>query len=294
MISPINIRKLLAYPIPTVRQTFTRQDSAFYALSVGMGCDALNENALRYVDGSREQLALPSMALVLGHPGFWLATPESGVDPIQVVHAEQSIELFEQLPVHGSVVGETHIVKVIDKGVGKAALLLTQKKLFDADSGQLLAITKSTTFLRGGGGFGGDIGPALDEATPADRSVQAASRTENPDHSFTMPTRPEQALYYRLNGDDNPLHINPGIARLAGFPVPILHGLCTFAMACHALVRALGGYQPAPLRSMTGRFSTPVFPGETLRFDIWNNGDFSVHVLERNVIAISHGHAAFQ
>jgi acyl dehydratase len=289
MAFPINIRKLLAYPIPTVRQTFSRKDSSFYALSVGMGCDPLNEEALRFVDASSEQLALPSMALVLGHPGFWLAAPDSGVDPIQVVHAEQSIEWLGHLPAEGEVVGETNIVKVIDKGLGKAALLYTRKKLFDSNSGQLLAITSSTTFIRGGGGFGGESSP-----TPGNDVLPAALTDDRPDHSFTLLTRHEQALYYRLNGDDNPLHSNPSVARAAGFSAPILHGLCTFGITCHALVRTLGRYHPDSLRTLTGRFSAPVFPGETLRFDIWNNGAFNVHVVERDVIAISHGHASFE
>jgi acyl dehydratase len=287
MAAPINIRKLLAYPIPTVRQSFTRKDSAFYALSVGLGSDPLDEQQLRFVDPAREQVALPSMALVLGHPGFWLADPESGVDPSRVVHGEQTLEMLGNLPVEGDVVGETSVVGVVDKGPGKAALLHTRKKLFDVTSGQLLAITSSTTFIREGGGFGGQ-----DLAIPASVPVEPTSL--RPDHSFTLPTRPEQALYYRLNGDDNPLHADPSVARLSGFCAPILHGLCTFGMACHALLRALGGYDPHALRSLTGRFSAPVFPGETLRFDVWNNGAFKVQVVERDVVVISNGHASFE
>ena len=285
MAAPINIKKLLAYPIPTVSQSYTRRDSAFYALSTGLGCDPLDEHQLRFVDPSREQMALPTMALVLGHPGFWLADPESGVDPSRVVHGEQTIELMGHLPVEGDVVGETSVVGVVDKGPGKAALLQTRKKLFDAKSGELLAVTSSTTFVREGGGFGGQNHPV--HASPL---IQISTV---PDHSFTLPTRPEQALYYRLNGDDNPLHADPAVARKSGFSAPILHGLCTFGMACHALLRVLGHYDPYSLRSLTGRFSAPVFPGETLKFDVWNDGSFKVQVVERDVVAISNGHALF-
>jgi acyl dehydratase len=287
MTSPINIRKLLAYPIPTVRQTFTRKDSAFYALSVGLGCDPLDEHQLRFTDPSREQVALPTVALVLGHPGFWLADPESGVDPSRVVHGEQTIEMMGFLPVEGEVVGETSVVGVVDKGPGKAALLHTRKKLFDVTSGQLLAITSSTTFIREGGGFGGQT-----HSVPSFVPLEPVPL--KPDHSVTLVTRPEQALYYRLNGDDNPLHADPAVARLSGFSTPILHGLCTFGMACHAVLRVLGDYNPHSLRSLTGRFSTPVFPGETLRFDIWNDGSFKVQVVERDVAAITNGHAWFE
>ncbi|WP_201192532.1 MaoC/PaaZ C-terminal domain-containing protein [Pseudomonas fluorescens] len=286
MASPINIRKLLAYSIPSVRQVFSPKDTAFYALSVGLGGDPLDEHQLRFVDPSREQVALPTMALVLGHPGFWLADPESGVDPSCVVHGEQTIEMMGALPVEGEVVSETDIVEVVDKGPGKAALLHTRKKLFDVTSGQLLSVTSSTTFIKEGGGFGGQS-----NATQGVAPVEPTSTP--PDHSITLATRPEQALYYRLNGDDNPLHADPAAARLSGFSTPILHGLCTFGMACHAVVRVLGGYNPHSLRSLTGRFSSPVFPGETLKFDVWNNGSFKVYVVERDVAAITNGHAWF-
>ena len=287
MTAPINPRKLLAYAIPMVRQAFTRKDSALYALSIGFGCDPLDEQQLRFVDPLRDHVAVPSMALVLGHPGFWLADPESGVDPTRVVHGEQTIELLGHLPVEGDVVGETSIVEVVDKGPGKAALLRTRKKLFDAKSGELLAVTSSTTFIREGGGFGGGNTTTLPPVVVEPTSLL-------PHHSLLLATRPEQALYYRLNGDNNPLHADPAVARLSGFPVPILHGLCTFGMACHALVRVLGRYDPYSLRNLTGRFSAPVFPGETLRFDIWNNGAFNVQVVERDVAAITNGHASFE
>ena len=105
--------------------------------------------------------------------------------------------------------------------------------------------------------------------------------------------RPEQALYYRLNGDDNPLHADPEVARRAGFARPILHGLCTFGVVTHALLRGLGGYEPAGLREMTLRFSAPVFPGETIRTEMWRDGSFRARVLERDVVVVDHGLARF-
>jgi acyl dehydratase len=282
---PIEIEKLLSYQIPVVRQTLTRQQTAFYALSVGVGGDPLDERQLRYVDYRRQLRALPSLPLVLGHPGFWLGDPRSGVDPKNVVHGEQALELHSELPVEGEVIGETRIMGVVDKGPGNGALLYTRKEVRSAVDDQLLASTVNTTFVRGGGGFGGDR-----EAPRAPYDLPLSA----PDFFLDLPTRPEQALYYRMNGDDNPLHADPAVATAAGFSRPILHGLCTFGIVCHALVATLGNYQPHALRSMRLRFSSPVLPGETIRSEIWRDGSFRARVLERDALVVSNGKAVFR
>ena len=131
---------------------------------------------------------------------------------------------------------------------------------------------------------------AVSAARPARSSRSTPSRTTPPDASIDLPTRPEQALYYRLNGDDNPLHSDPEIAARAGFPRPILHGLCTLGVVCHALVRTLCGYEAARLRQMDLRFSAPVFPGETIRTEIWREGGaFRARVVERDVVVVNNG-----
>lgn len=283
---PIDVEKLLSYPIPVIHQTLTRQQTAFYALSVGLGADPMDERQLRYVDYSRDLQVLPSQALVLAHPGFWLGDPQSGVDPKRVVHGEQSLEIHSPLPVAGEVVSETKIVDLVDKGPGNGALLYTRKELRRADDNRLLASTLNTTFIRGGGGFGGN---------PAPTSAWGASRTPEgePEICVDLQTRPEQALYYRMNGDDNPLHADPSVASAAGFSRPILHGLCTFGVVCHALISALANYDASRLRSMSLRFSAPVLPGETIRTEIWRDGSFRARVLERDVLVVSNGAATF-
>lgn len=277
---PIDVDKLLSYPIPTVRQRLSRQDAAFYALSVGMGQDPEDPRQLPYVDFTKEMAVLPSMALVLAHPGFWLGDPRSGVDPTQVVHGEQALTLHHALPVDTDLVSETTIEGVVDKGVGQAALLYTRKTLKDADSGLLIASTLNTTFIRGGGGFGG---------TGAQPKASLTMPEGEPDYVVDLPTRPEQALYYRLNGDHNPLHADPEVAAKAGFARPILHGLCTLGMVCHALVRSLCDYRASHLREMSLRFAAPVYPGETLRCEIWRDGSFRAWVVERDVLVIAQG-----
>ncbi len=275
---------LMSHPIPEVRQRLTRRDAVFYALSVGFGQDPLDARQLDFVDADRALRAVPTQSVVLAHPGFWLTDPRTGIDALRVVHGEQRIAMLRPLPVEGEVIGRTRITGLVDKGPGRGALMYSQKDVIDAETGELLAVTRSTTFLRGDGGFGGPAGPV----EPPHRMPEAP-----PDVVVAMPTRPEQALYYRLNGDDNPLHADPAIAAKAGFPRPILHGLCTLGVVGHALLRTLGGYDVARFRELAIRFSAPVFPGETIEVDIWNDGSFRARAPERDVVVVNNGYAAF-
>ena len=275
---------LMSHPIPEVRQRLTRREAVFYALSVGFGQDPLDARQLDFVDADRALRAVPTQSVVLAHPGFWLTDPRTGIDALRVVHGEQRIAMHRPLPVEGEVIGRTRITGLVDKGPGRGALMYSQKDVIDAETGKLLAVTRSTTFLRGDGGFGGPAGPV----EPPHTMPEAP-----PDVVVAMPTRPEQALYYRLNGDDNPLHADPAIAAKAGFPRPILHGLCTLGIVGHALLRTLGGYDVARFRELAMRFSAPVYPGETIEVDIWNDGSFRARAPERDVVVVNNGYAAF-
>ena len=274
----IDYERLMAYPIPEVRQHLTTRDTILYALSVGLGADPMDTRQLNFVDHHRTLVAMPSLALVLAHPGFWVKG-DTGIDAVRVVHGEQSVTLHGALPTEGEIIGRTRVTGLVDKGEGRGALMYTQKEVLDG-AGRLLATADSTTFMRGDGGFGGPAGPVK----PPHPAPEGA-----PDIVVDLPTRPEQALYYRLNGDDNPLHADPSFAARAGFPRPILHGLCTMGVVVHALLRALCGYDPAALRSVGLRFSAPVFPGETIRTEIWRDGGFRARVVERDSIVVNNG-----
>ncbi|WP_219214269.1 MaoC/PaaZ C-terminal domain-containing protein [Variovorax boronicumulans] len=276
----LDYERLLHYPVPEVRQRYTRRDAALYALSVGFAQDPMDERQLRFVDLRDDMLTTPSFALVLGYPGFWLARPDTGVDASRVVHGEQHVELMRPLPAEGEIVGRTEITRIIDRGIGKGALLYSRRTLLDARTGEPLALTRATMLLRGEGGFGGPAGP-VDAPHPMPGDA--------PDFVCELATRPEQALYYRLNGDENRIHADPSAARAAGFERPILHGMCTYGFACHALLRTLQNYDPRAIRSMGMRFTTPVFPGETLRVEIWKDGSFRVKVPERGVVVVDNG-----
>lgn len=280
---PVDAEKLLNFSIPAVRQQFAKRCSAFYALSVGLGQDPLDEEQLAFVDFLGELKVMPSMALVLGQPGFWLGDPESGVDPTSVVHGEEELTLHCPLPAEGEVVGHSKIVGLTDKGTGRGALLYTQKELIEEDTGRLLATTVRTTFIRNGGGFGGDSGSVIDKP---------ANPTGEPKFVVDLKTRPEQALYYRMNGDSNPLHADPAIAKASGFERPILHGLCTSGVVCHAIIKSLVDYDPKKVKALSMRFSAPTYPGETIRTEIWGDGSFQARVLERDVLVVSGGRVA--
>ncbi|HVV61594.1 MAG TPA: MaoC/PaaZ C-terminal domain-containing protein [Pseudolabrys sp.] len=276
--------KLLALKVPEVQHDYGPKDCILYALGLGLGYDPMNEDELAFVY-EKNLKALPTFALVQGYTPYWLRNPDSGVNWTKVVHGEQGFVLHKPVATQGSVIGRTRVVEVVDKGEGKGALVFSERQVIDKASGELLATLKQTTFCRADGGFGG---PKRD--TPAPHPLPERA----PDMVCDLPTRPEMALIYRLSGDINPLHAEPEFARAAGFPRPILHGLATFGVAGHALLKSICGYDPARLTAMAGRFSAPVYPGETIRTEIWRDGSvvsFRARVIERDVVAINNGRA---
>ncbi len=277
---PIVTQSLLDYRVPDVRQALTRKDVAFYALSTGAGQDPMNAAELALVDPHKGPLVNPAIVVVLCHPGFWIADPATGIDAVHVVHGEQSFRILGKPPVEGPVLGRTRVTGVVDKGPGKGALVYSEKELVDEATGDVFATVSATVFARADGGFGGPSGPV--------RPVHAMPDT-HPDTTADRVTRPEQALYYRLNGDMNPLHADPVLAAKAGFPRPILHGLCTLGVVSNALIQGPCGGDPARLRGLDLRFSAPVFPGETIRTEMWRDGSFRARVTERDVVVVNNG-----
>ena len=281
---PIDRDRLLAWPFEEVEQRYDERDTILYALGIGLGAEPTDPRQLRFVYEQGLQ-ALPSMGVILGYPGFWLSDPRSGADWRRLVHGEQSIEILKPLPSSGTVLGMTRVRDVIDKGPDRGALVFTEREVRDKASGELLCRLSSTTFLRGDGGFGGPAGPVPAPHPIPDRPA---------DESCELATLPQAALIYRLSGDRNPLHADPAVAAKGGFPRPILHGLCTFGIAGHALLRTVCDYKPERLRSLQGRFTAPVFPGETIVTEIWRDDaiiSFRASVTERGKVVLDHGRA---
>lgn len=235
-------------------------DAILYALGVGAGLgDPLQE--LQFTTENSEgveQRVLPTFGVLIARGGA-RGRRLGDFDPSMLVHAEQELVLYGALPVRGTARTTSKVTGIWDKGSG--ALVVTEATAVDA-AGAPLVTTRSSVFIRGEGGFGGERGPSSTWQRPE----------REPDEQVAFPTRPEQALLYRLSGDRNPLHSDPSFARRARFPRPILHGLCTYGVTGRALLHTLCGSDPCRFRSMRARFSHPVFPGETLRVSMWVDG----------------------
>ena len=278
----IDYAKLKSWPFADVEHSYAARDTMLYALGLGCGSDPTDADDLRFVyeDGL---VALPTMAVVLGGPGFWLKNDKTGVDWRRILHGEQSVIIHRPLAVAGTVIGRTRVTEIIDKGAGKGALMFSERTLIDQASGAPVATLASTTFMRGDGGFGGPSGPAPEPHTLPDRA---------PDAACDFATLPQAALIYRLSGDYNPLHADPKVAASAGFPRPILHGLCSFGIAGRALIKLACDNDPKRLKSMRLRFSAPAFPGETIRTEIWRDGaqvSFRARVVEPDHVILNNG-----
>lgn len=282
----IDPRALLARRFAPIEHAYEHRDTALYALGVGLGADPLDAGALRYVyeggDGQSLQ-ALPTMVNVLAYPGFWAREPDTGIDWRKLVHAEQRIELHAPVPARGRVVGRNRVSALWDRGAGKGAFLEQQRALLD-ESGRALATVTQLSLLRGDGGFGDGGSPG---APPAPHTMPERA----PDASCDLPTRPEAALVYRLCGDLNPLHADPAVARAAGFERPILHGMATMGVAAHAVLRTLLDYDAGRFKGMRVRFTAPALPGDTLRTDMWVDGNvvsLRTTAVERAAVVLDH------
>jgi acyl dehydratase len=279
----IHYAQLMKYEIPEREQTYTQRDVMLYALGLGLGTDPGNRAELSFVY-ERDLKVLPMICCVLGGSGMWLAKPETGVDYLKVVHGEMGFTIHKPIPSAGCVRTKTRVTDIFDKGEGVGALIVTQSDICNRESGDTLATATSAIFARGNGGFGGERGPASVKVIPEGRA---------PDAICDLPTLPQSALIYRLSGDYNPLHCDPDVAKRAGFPRPILHGLCTYGVAGHAILRTLCDYDPWRLTGMKARFSAPVFPRETIRTEMWRNAGgvtaFRSRVIERDMVVLDQG-----
>lgn len=244
--------------------SWSSKDGLLYAVGVGAGQDPLDRADLPFVSENSidvTQRILPTMVVTLPNIGGAFASIGS-FNPAMLVHGEERIVLHGEVPVAGTVYTVAEITAIWDKEKGAVVEVTSRSTL--ADTGEPLFDVVMSAFIRGEGGWGGERGPSGPQNVPPERE---------PDHRVELSTRPEQALVYRLSGDRNPLHSDPSFAAMAGFDRPILHGLCTYGFTGRALLRELCDSDPARFRSMAGRFSSPVMPGEALTVEIWRTGD---------------------
>ncbi|OLT40642.1 enoyl-CoA hydratase [Saccharomonospora sp. CUA-673] len=269
-----------------VERSWDSTDAILYALGVGAGHDNPLEDLAYTTEhgapGGEEQKVLPSYGVMLtwGVRGRRLGD----FDPAMLVHAEQSVQLHRPLPTSGTVSITSMVTSIEDKGSG--ALVRSQAEAVLADSGEPLVTAGSGVFVRGEGGFGGERGAPSGDIVP--------ERT--PEERVETGSWPGQALLYRLSGDRNPLHSDPTFAARGGFSQPILHGLCTYGIACRVLVGAVAKGDGDAMRSMSGRFSAPVTPGDDLAVEIWDTDTGQVAFRVRRgdgTVVIDRGRATF-
>ena len=283
----MNLEALREHKFEPLVASYTDRDVMLYALSLGVCDDPLDKDELRFVY-EKDLVVLPSITAVLCHPGAWITNEKFAVNYVRLLHGEQRAEYYRPLPPEGELRAEYAVRAVVDKGKDRGALVYFDKRLSDNTTGDPLCTVSSTLFLRGDGGSGGfGEAPAPLPAIPE----------RSPDFVDELPTSPRSALFYRLNGDLNPLHADPGTAQQAGFDVPILHGLCAYGICGFSVLRRALGYDTGRLGSLDLRFSSPVVPGETLQVEGWESDGgvaFQARAKERDQLIITNGYAAFR
>ncbi|KAF9911242.1 hypothetical protein EC991_004466 [Linnemannia zychae] len=310
----VDLSKALGYKAPPTRVVFTPRDYMLYALSIG-----INSSSLHFLyENDSHFAAFPTYPLVLAFKrdnhgvsvydgaGSDAIPGIPPFDPHTAVHGEQSLEVHRHLPIGGAEDFELHssVTGVYDKGKGmvieRTAQLVDPKEV----TRPYVTMTGSA-FVRGSGGWGGPRGPA----TNGNKKVESLDPPKDraPDHVVEDSTHPDQAILYRLSGDYNPLHVDPEIAPMVGLERPILHGLCTYGHSAQAILKTFGNSDPKVFKSITGRFSAPVLPGDTLVTKMWNvpssssphnKGQtrilFQTYAKERNLLVINSGCVVLQ
>ena len=280
---PIKYDEVMALRNIGQKYSWTDREVMLYAYGIGMGADPMDERELSFVNEGyytpRDLKVVPTYASVAA----WGASAGPiDVNRVMVVDGERDITFHKPLPVAANITADSSILGVFDKGKDKGAVIL-RKTVLKNEKGEDLATLIASQFARGDGGFGGPS-----EGQPEPHPIPKRA----PDMSVDISTRPDQALIYRLCGDRNPLHSDPEFAKKAGFDRPILHGMCTYGLSCRAVLQTFADYDPLAFKQHAVRFSAPVFPGETVSFDLWK--DDSVISLEgrvksRNVTVIRNG-----
>jgi acyl dehydratase len=278
---PVDYDHLMSLKSPPESFRYTGRETMLYALGVGFGRDPLDPQELKYVYETPDMRTVPTLATVIAWGSRTLAAAD--LNWVMIVHGEQRLTLHRPLPSAAEITAIGRVTDVFDKGADKGALILTETEIADAATGEKLCTLGSTIFARGDGGFSGPAGSGPEPHRVPERA---------PDMSCELATRADQALLYRLSGDRNPLHADPEFAQAAGFPRPILHGLCTYGTACKAVLQTVCDYDHTRITGFDARFSAPVFPGETIITDMWKDGDivsFQCRLKERDAVVIRNG-----
>lgn len=280
-----DVEEALAIEPEEIPGSYGDTESLLYNVAIGMGKDPMDAKELEYVCETLGNRVVPTAATVLTRPSRRPSNPSglmSKMNFVMMLHGEQRLQVHQPLPAAAETLISNAITGVYDKGEGKGALLTNETNVKLADGSPLYTVG-STLFFRGDGGFGGSAEGAPVPHTLPDRE---------PDAVCELSQRDDQAMVYALCGDRNPLHRDPGIAAKAGFERPILHGLCSYGIACHAVLKTMLDYDQTKMTGFDVRFSSPVYPGETHVVEMWKDGNvvsFRTRIKERDVVSINNG-----
>ena len=278
---PLNYERILAHRPGPLDASYDERTCILYALGIGIGMDPTDREQIKFVH-ERELVAFPTLATVLGWPGR-LTDPAFGIDATMVVASALKVGLHRPLRPHDRLTSDPRVVEIIDSGPGKHAILQSARSLI-AEDGTVVAEVRRTNRLRAATAASAAASRKAPEPHPIPERA--------PDLTCDLPTPPNLALIFRLMGDENPLHVDPDSARKSGFPRPILHGAATFGIAAHAVLRACADYDPSRLAAIEARFSRPVFPGESIRTELWRDGadvSFRCRVVDRDEVVLTNG-----
>ena len=275
----INYDEIMNLTSENVEISYSDKDSILYSLGIGLGNDPMNLNELKYVY-ENSQSVLPSMATNFQYHSPLLL--KTNINFIMVVHGEQRLSITNALPVSGDFIANAKVIGCYDKGPARGAIIEVETTVKNKKNNEEICKLVSTTFARGDGGFGGPDSP----------KKEIFILDGEPDYVSEVSTKPDQALIFRLSGDYNPLHSDPNFAKAAGFEKPILHGMCTYGIACRSLVNEICENDASKLKRFDCRFSSPVYPGETIITEMWKKDKmiyFNSKVKERDKLVLKNG-----
>ena len=275
----INYDEIMNLTSENVEISYSDKDSILYSLGIGLGNDPMNLNELKYVY-ENSQSVLPSMATNFQYHSPLLL--KTNINFIMVVHGEQRLSITNAMPVSGDFIANAKVIGCYDKGPARGAIIEVETTVKNKKNNEEICKLVSTTFARGDGGFGGPDSPKKEIFIP----------DGEPDYVSEVSTKPDQALIFRLSGDYNPLHSDPNFAKAAGFEKPILHGMCTYGIACRSLVNEICENDASKLKRFDCRFSSPVYPGETIITEMWKKDKmiyFNSKVKERDKLVLKNG-----
>nr|WP_245456563.1 MaoC family dehydratase [Rhizobium hidalgonense] len=278
----LSAQSILDFPVPQATHVVTARDAILYALSVGYGTDGPDENLLNYVY-ERDLVTAPTLANIVAHPGPWMQ--QTGVDWARLVHSEHRLMIHRPVPLDVPLISRSRVLSVVDRGVEKGTFVSFERMIATVDGDEPIATILQTNACRGDGGCG--------SAGSAPEPLSKVPDRE-PDFEFNVDIPRNAALLYRLNGDLNPLHVDPRAADSSGFNRPILHGLCSFGYAGYAIIAAIDPGMATGLSAIAARFSAPIFPGETINLQMWRNNAeirFRGIVASRGVTILDNGMA---